>query len=241
MRGPAAGLVERARTETAPGPYTPHDMATLELVHDPGGPAAVTPTRRPPGREEQRLARGLVAGDPDALRELHAEFAGTVFGYLLGALADRATAEDVCQQVFTEVWTRGRTYDIARASLLTWIMTIARSRAIDELRRRRPVPHAPEDAALLADATAVPPETDALLERWEMAHLLGHLDPGDADLLRLRFYEELTQTEIAARTGLPLGTVKTRMVRGLDRMRDLLAAADLPAPSAGRPALEVVR
>lgn len=207
-------------------------MATLLLVPDAEKPMAPTPGltrgRREAGRDERRMARGLAAGDPEALREIHAGHAGTVFGYLLGVLRDRATAEDVCQQVFTEVWTRGRSYDAERASLLTWIMTIARSRAIDELRRRRPEPRAPETAAeLVDDASAdAPAEVDALLQQWEITHLLGLLDPDDAHLLRMRFYEELSQTEIAERTGLALGTVKTRMVRGLERLRDLIAAQD---------------
>ncbi|WP_354700868.1 RNA polymerase sigma factor [Paraconexibacter sp. AEG42_29] len=207
------------------------EMSAPELMHDVGTRMAVNPGRAAPSRDEQRVARGLVGGDPEALRALHERFAGVVFGYLLSTLGNRATAEDVCQQVFTEVWTRGSSYDAERASLLTWVMTITRSRAIDELRRRRPEPHAPESAAALADAAepgsasaGVPDDIDGLLARWEMAHLLDRVDQDDALLLRLRFYAELSQTEIADRTGLPLGTVKTRMVRGLERMRDLMAA-----------------
>ena len=95
---------------------------------------------------------------------------------------------------------------------------IARSRALDELRRRRPLPLDPAELP----ETAQPPAHDAAIDRWLVADLLGALPAAERELLRLRFYEELTQTEIAARTGLPLGTVKTRMVRALTRLRELM-------------------
>jgi RNA polymerase sigma-70 factor (ECF subfamily) len=102
-------------------------------------------------------------------------------------------------------------------------MTIARSRAIDELRRRVPEPD--EDAVAALAAAGPRAGADALAERWRVAHLLTLLPPDEASAA-LRFYAELSQTEIAERTGTPLGTVKTRMVRGLERLRDLVEAED---------------
>lgn len=168
------------------------------------------------------MAAGLRAGDPEALRELHAMLGPLVFGFLCRSLPDRATAEDVCQQVFTEVWRRGAQYDPDRAGLSTWVLTIARSRAIDELRRRTPEP---QDPATMPQHVS-PAEVDLLADRWRVAALLALLPDEDAALLRMRFYEELTQAEISARTGVPMGTVKTRMVRGLERLRELLDAED---------------
>ena len=170
-------------------------------------------------RTERRLAAALRSGAPDAVERLHAEYGATIFGFLAHRLRDRAAAEDVFQQVLTEIWRRGPEYDAARGSLLTWAMTIARSRAIDELRRRRPEPF---DPAQLPDAGQAPAH-DELVERWRLTQLLGDLPGDERELLRLRFYEELSQTEIAHRTGLPLGTVKSRMVRGLERLRFALA------------------
>jgi RNA polymerase sigma-70 factor (ECF subfamily) len=169
-------------------------------------------------RADRRTADGLRAGDPRALEAVHAQCGTSVFGYLRHALRDRAAAEDVFQQVFTEIWRRGAQYDPARGSLSTWALTIARSRAIDELRRRRPEPL---DPATMPEA-AEPAPQDAVLDRWRMVHLLSRLPAEERELLRMRFYGELTQSEIAARTGLPLGTVKSRMVRGLERLRGLL-------------------
>ena len=126
------------------------------------------------------------------------------------------------QQVFLEVWQRAPSYDPERASILTWIMTIARSRAIDELRRRRPEPHDPTGRFDIAEDADPERSPDALVERWRIAHLLSRLRPEEAELLRMRFYEELSQSEIADRTEIPLGTVKMRMVGALRRLRDLI-------------------
>lgn len=167
---------------------------------------------------DRRLADGLKVGDPRALEAVHAQCGATVFGYLRHVLRDRDLAEDVFQQVFTEVWRRGAAFDPGRGSLTTWVLTIARSRAIDELRRRRAQPL---DPAELPEPAAPAPQ-DAAIERWRMAHFLSRLPEEERELLRLRFYAELTQTEIAARLDVPLGTVKSRMVRGLERLRGLL-------------------
>jgi RNA polymerase sigma-70 factor (ECF subfamily) len=187
-----------------------------------GRPAVSTAADRAPkrpSRAERRLAQRLRRADPGALDEIYAAHGSMVFGYLRQALNDPAEAEDVFQQVMTEVWRRGADYDPARASLSTWIMLIARSRAVDALRRRRPEP---QDPATLQDLDVVESETEALAEQWRVAALLEQIEPDDRHLLRLRFFEGLSQTEIADRTGIPLGTIKSRMVRGLERLHDLV-------------------
>ncbi len=189
--------------------------------------AAESAAARRPTRVEQRLAARLGDGDPDALAEIYREYGATTFGYLLRALRDRQAAEDVQQQVYTEVWRRAAEYDPERAGLLTWTMTITRSRAIDHLRRRIPEPRDPDVAARTIEAgqdTAA--ESDALADRWRMAHHLASLPEDERVLLRMRFYEELSQTEITERTGIALGTVKARMVRGLRRLRELIEAEE---------------
>jgi RNA polymerase sigma-70 factor (ECF subfamily) len=100
-------------------------------------------------------------------------------------------------------------------------MTIARSRAIDQLRKRVPEPLDPRGSLALLEPS-VEAQVDELLDRWRFAGLLGRLPDEEADLLRRRFYDGATQAEIAAETGVPLGTVKMRMVQGLARLRDLL-------------------
>jgi RNA polymerase sigma-70 factor (ECF subfamily) len=185
-------------------------------------PAPVAEARRPAPltRAERRLAAALRGGDARALDTIHAQYGATVFGYLAHTLRDRATAEDVFQQVLTEVWRRGAQYDPSRASLVTWILTIARSRAIDELRRRRPEPL---DPGVLPESAVDAPQDD-VVDRWRMSHLLAQLPVEERRLLELRFYGELSQREIAERTGMAMGTIKSRMVRGLERLRDLMDA-----------------
>lgn len=187
----------------------------------------VAPRRR--RRADRRAADALRHRRPDALALVMDAHGRVVLGYLNQALGDRATAEDVLQQVLLEVWQRAATYDPERSGLLTWVLMIARHRAIDELRRRVPEPVDLEsvspDRVDVADD-----ESDRLLERWRMAGLLERLPRDESSLLRLRFYEGLTQTEIAERTGVALGTVKTRMVNGLAHLRDLIEAEDREDP-----------
>jgi len=193
-------------------------MAAGSSGNTPARPAARTPTR-----SEQRLAGRLARGEERALKQIEKEYSGLLRGYLQQVLGDRATAEDVLQQVMLEVWQRGKSFDPSRASVSTWVMMIARSRAIDHLRRRVPEPHDPSVTASLIDRMA-PQEhiAETLAEQWQMAHLLTQLPREEAQILRMRFHEELSQREIAARTGIPLGTVKTRMVSALARLRMLM-------------------
>lgn len=174
--------------------------------------------RSGPAVEDELVAR-LARGDDQAMSEVYDRYAGATFGFLLKTLGDRLAAEDVQQQVFLDVWRSAASFDPDRAGLFTWIMTIARNRAIDHRRRRIPVPSGDlrervpgtEDGAL-----------EQLAERWRIAGLLGRLHTEEREVLRLRFYEDLSQREIAGQLGMPLGTVKMRMVDGLARLRELI-------------------
>ncbi len=187
-------------------------------------PMSAAPSARAPDLGERRIAARLRERDEDVLGELYERYGRLTFGYLLRALRDRGAAEDVQQQVFLEVWERGGSYDPRRSSPSTWIMTIARSRAIDHLRRRVPEPRDPAGALAAADAQAGPSDLDALHDAWWLAGALADLPEEEAEVLRLRFGDGLTQREIAARMGIPLGTVKTRMVRALERVRPTIEA-----------------
>src|SRR5215218_7533765 len=160
--------------------------------------------RSVPSTTELRIAAGLRRSDPDAVRALYAEYGPDALALLHHAIRDRAAVEDVYQQVLLEAWQRGRTFDPARASLRTWLATIARSRAIDHLRRRVPEPRDPADALQHVEEQAI----DALHEQWRFAALLERLPDEERDMLRRRFYDGRSQTEIAVDTGVPLGTVK---------------------------------
>lgn len=175
--------------------------------------------------EEAALAAGLRAREPEALRAAYERFGGVTFGFLVRTLGDRQLAEDVQQQVFLEVWQRAPTFDRDRGRLLSWVMMIARSRAIDQLRRRVPEPVGdPGEGSLEAGVHAEPDEVETLVERYRVASLLSGLPAEERRLLKMRFFGDLTQREIAERTGIPLGTVKMKMVRALERLRQRIEA-----------------
>ena len=183
------------------------------------------PRKSADGPDEQEIIAAMRGGDPSAIDALYREYGKTVLAYLTRTLGDRGSAEDVRQQVFSEVWQRADSYDPDRAGLLTWVLMITRSRAIDHLRRgsRRPEPQPPARVAVLADARSEKVSAnDRMIERWRIAHLLQRIPSDEAELLRKRFYEERSQREIAEETGIPLGTVKMRMVQALERLREMI-------------------
>ena len=144
--------------------------------------------------------------------------------------ASAPAAEDVQQQVFLEAWQRGERYDPERGGLLTWLLQIARSRAIDQLRRRVPEPRDPASAVALADRAD---ESHArrparALADGRRARPAAHRGGRPAAPALLRSASR--QTEIAAATGLPLGTVKSRMVSGLRRLREALEGGRVTRP-----------
>ncbi len=186
------------------------------------GSLAGAPRRRKPTRSERRLAAGLKRRDPASLHQLYDEYGGTTYGVLVGILRDHHTAQDVQQQVFLEAWQRARTFDPARASLLTWLLTIARSRAIDQLRKRVPEPQDPSGGLGTEQQADPESELDRLVDAHQVAHVLSRLPGEEAEILRMRFYDDLSQREIADRTGIPLGTVKMRMAQALERLRTQL-------------------
>lgn len=194
----------------------------LAVLHDSSPPEdAPSSARRRATRGERRIAARLRRRDRDAFAELYATYGGATFGFLVRALGDRGAAEDVQQQVFLEVWQRAADYDPSRASLPTWIMTIARSRAIDHRRRRIPEPRDPD--LTVHEIGAEDRAVDELHDRWWLTAVLAELPEEEAAPLRLRFAHGLTQQEIATALDLPLGTVKTRMMRAMTRLRPILA------------------
>ena len=165
------------------------------------------------------LGTRLAAGEEGAINEVYAALGPMVLGYLRRFVA-RDEAEDVLQRVFYEVWRNRDRYDPTR-SLEAWVLGIARKRAIDLLRRRHanvvPIEElrdiAGDDGRELAERYARASEVRGALER---------LPREQREVLTLAYFGDLTQTEIADRLGVPLGTVKARTFRGLRRLADIL-------------------
>jgi RNA polymerase sigma-70 factor (ECF subfamily) len=168
------------------------------------------------------LGARLAAGEEGAINECYSALGPMVLGYLR-RFVSRDEAEDVLQRVFYEVWRNRDRYDPAR-SLEAWVLGIARKRAIDQLRRRRsnvvPLEElrdiAGDDGRELAERYARATEVRAALER---------LPAEQREVLTLAYFGDLTQTQVAERLGVPLGTVKARTFRGLRRLAGILGAA----------------
>ncbi len=173
---------------------------------------------------DDALAARLGADDPTAVDELWREYGDTVYAVAMKRLRDPSAAEDVRQQVFAELWERRGSYDPARGPVRAWVLTIARSRTIDQLRRRRPVSEEPDALDRVAAPARADESPELVVDRVGVADLLRRIPAEEAGLLRMRFYDELSQSEIAGRTGIPLGTVKMRMVQALERLRTMMEA-----------------
>lgn len=184
--------------------------------------------RSTPSSTELRIAAGLRRRDPDAVRALYAEYGPGAFALLHDAIRDRGAAEDVYQQVLLEAWQRGRSFDPARASLRTWLATIARSRAIDHLRHRVPEPYDPSAYAGGRELGGVCEPVAQLVDRVTLEQLMQRLAPGEAEVVRLRWHIGLSQQQISAHTGVPLGTVKSRTASALRHLRAMLEEERTP-------------
>jgi RNA polymerase sigma factor (sigma-70 family) len=162
----------------------------------------------------------------DGGRALFDRLGPLVFSYCRRKLIDQGRAEEVAQDVFVSAWKSRASFDPERASLATWIMGIARYKVMDAYRasRRTPVPLVDASDALKSGEHA--DASDRLADRLLIAHALSQLGPRAAEAIRLSFYEAMTQDEVAVAMGMPLGTVKSDIRRGLLRLRQILGNGD---------------
>jgi len=160
--------------------------------------------------------------DRAAFAALFRHFAPRVKGFLMKSGASAALAEECAQETMVTLWNKAHLYDPARASVGTWVFTIARNRRIDALRRAA----RPEPEDLPWGPEAEPDQHDLLELAQETGRLgaaLAQLPENQRSLIERAFYGDLTHTEIAAETGLPLGTIKSRIRLALDRLRRTLS------------------
>jgi RNA polymerase sigma-70 factor (ECF subfamily) len=169
-------------------------------------------------QHDVRLLDRIVARDADALGELYDCHCGLLHGLVLRMLGDRSDAEEVLQEVFVQVWSRAETYDARLGSPIAWLVRIARNRAIDRLRantvRTRSLVAPPLRPVESPETRAATTEEQRLLVR-----ALDSLSLDDRRLLEHAYYLGLTQSELAERFSLPLGTVKTRIRAALSVLR----------------------
>jgi RNA polymerase sigma-70 factor, ECF subfamily len=155
----------------------------------------------------------------DELRELYRRYAPELFGFATSALGDRELAEEVVQDVFAQLWRHAGDYDQRRASVRTWLYAIARNRIIDQHRRAAARPKRADDDEALHGAAEIDVELDHAVLRWQVTAALARLSPAHREVIRLAHYGGLTMREIAQRTGVPLGTVKSRTSYALRHLR----------------------
>ncbi len=189
--------------------------------------AVVTSGAPTSGNKDREAVKQLAGGDHAAIAELYDRHARLLYSLAFRIVRGQADAEDVLQEVFAQVWRQAARYDTSRGTVIGWLVTLTRSRAIDRLRRGRLQPQTLDDESAAQAVPDVAAGADVQLVTSEQASqvraALEALPDAQRVPLELAYYEGLTQSEIAGRLAVPLGTVKTRMRQALLRLREALA------------------
>ena len=189
-------------------------------------------TQRADELPDERLMASLDGPEVEAaIAALYDRYSRTVFGVGLKILGDRSMAEELVQEVFLKVWRSSGTFDPSRGSFSTWIYKVTRSAALDLYRKRARrvsrVSNGEAQIAAVRDPSDGPQEiVDDSWLSWRVSRALGALDAAHREVIELAYFGGLSQREISLRTGIPLGTVKSRTARAFQRLRKELAYAD---------------
>ena len=174
-----------------------------------------------------QLIRQVANQDRDAFSQLYDRFSTLVFSLAMRMLKVRSDAEDLLQEVFVQVWRQAQSYSAERGSPEAWIINIARSRAIDKIRSIRRMERSfvlTDDPARAESSENVESSVAESEARMAMSSALANLPEAQRRVLEMAYFDGLTQTEIATRLAEPLGTVKTRMRSGIQKLREILEA-----------------
>ena len=210
------------------------DVAAGDILESDGirrGQRSVASQRADELTDEECMTRLSGPEVEAALSALYDRYARTVYGVGLKILGDRTLAEELVQDVFLKVWRSSRTFDSSRSSFSTWLYRVTRSAAIDLYRKRasrvRQVPDGAPHIAATRDSSAGPQEVvDESWLSWRVSRALEMLDAPYREVIELTYFGGLSQREISIRTGVPLGTVKTRTASAFRRLRRELAVGD---------------
>jgi RNA polymerase sigma-70 factor (ECF subfamily) len=173
--------------------------------------------------ERQTISPDLAAvtavksGDQRAMAELYDRYSSVVYAVALRVLGDTMAAEDVLQEVFLQLWRNPGAFDAARGSLGAWLAVISRNRAIDALRKRKPETDI-EDVIVSVEPDLAS-EADRSRAAEKVRGALGAMPPAQRSALEMAYFQGLSHSEIASKTGEPLGTIKTRIRAGLMTLR----------------------
>ena len=163
----------------------------------------------------------LKSGDQSAMAELYDRYSSVVYAVALRVLGDTGSAEDVLQEVFLQLWRNPGAFDAARGSLGAWLAVITRNRAIDFLRKRRP--ETDIEDVIVSVAPDLASEADRSRAAEKIRGVLGTMPAPQRSALEMAYFEGMSHTEIATKTGEPLGTIKTRIRAGLMALRKAFA------------------
>jgi RNA polymerase sigma-70 factor, ECF subfamily len=178
--------------------------------------------------DDESLLRLIIKSNEQALSALYNRYGRLVYSIALNSLGDGQLAEEVTQDVFLRVWQRGVTYDVQQSRVVTWLASIARHRAIDILRQQRVRPEStslswadiePNDPP---DDQNVEDEAEWRLRRQRIQWAMAQIPEEQRLVLGLSYFRSLSHQEIADQLGAPLGTIKTRIRLGLQKLRQLL-------------------
>src|SRR5213080_2054140 len=190
-------------------------------------PVTVAPPLEPGAPSDLDLMLGIQSGDADALSQLYDRYNGIVKALILRIIHNETEADDLLQEVFMEIWNQAKNFSAAKGKPLGWMVTLARRRAIDGLRKKQAYLRAEER---LQQETEQQPEAwvhnsteEEILDgdrRILIRRVIGVLPPAQQQAIELAFFRGMSQREIAAKTNTPLGTVKTRLELGLKKIYD---------------------
>jgi RNA polymerase sigma-70 factor, ECF subfamily len=168
------------------------------------------------GIGDEELVGWVARGDDRALSELYKRYSRPVYATGIRLLGDAHLAEELVQDAFTTVWRRALSFDSGRASFATWLYRITRNRAVDLNRRRQVRPFSVGEEPLRNVSGG--PEPEASVDGWDVARALSRIPDEHREVLTLAYFEGLSQREISRRTGVPLGTIKSRTMAALKRL-----------------------
>ena len=177
---------------------------------------------RKTGTSDLALVAAIRSGDQEAMAELYDRYSSIVYSVALRVLQDTGAAEDVLQDIFMQLWRKPGAFDASRGNMAAWLAVIARHRAIDALRRRRPENDIEDVVVSVESDLASEAERSRTMDKVRGA--LEAMSKEQRSALEMAYFDGMTHTEIAQKTGEPLGTIKTRIRTGLISLRKVLAA-----------------
>src|SRR6195256_3465407 len=198
-----------------------------EEIDGPQPAPATAPPPEPGAPSDLELMLAIQAGEPDALSQLYDRYNGILKALILRVIHNEAEADDLLQEIFMEIWKQAKNFSAQKGKPLGWMVTLARRRAIDGLRKKQAYARAEErlqaETAQQPDAWAynsTEQEIDLADTRVRGRGVIDSLPPPQQQAIELAFFRGMSQREIAADTNTPLGTVKTRLELGLKKIYD---------------------